>query len=340
MNGNWNSWGAIPGNTPRDYIAMWRHVVSIFREEGATNVRWVWSPNVYGVGGVEPFQAYYPGDGWVDYVSLDGYNWGDLKESGWRSFAEVFESSYRAMTALTGKPLMISETATPEAGGDKAAWIREIITVLPARMPRVRALIWFDRVKETDWRIDSSPASDLAFRELAAAPRFGGTGGRTAVGAGAHHDVGNAPSTRSVAPQRFHGGHLLHLRWPPGSRASGSRLAVEALEPRDDRGGGEALGPLAAARAHPAAQLGVGEQRAHRAGERGDVAARDEEPVVAVGDHLAVPAWLGADDRPPTAHRLVDDVAQRLRQDRGKDSEERPVPGGHHGRVRDARRAR
>lgn len=175
MNGNWNSWGAIPGNTPRDYIAMWRHVVSIFREEGATNVRWVWSPNVYGVGGVRPFQAYYPGNEWVDYVSLDGYNWGDLKESGWRSFAEVFESSYQAMTELTGKPLMISETATPEAGGDKAAWIREILTVLPARMPRVRALIWFDRVKETDWRIDSSPASDLAFRELAAAPRFGGT---------------------------------------------------------------------------------------------------------------------------------------------------------------------
>jgi beta-mannanase len=175
MNGAWYSWGAIPGNTPEEYIAMWRHVVSIFREEGADNVRWVWSPNVYGAGGVEPFQAYYPGNEWVDYASLDGYNWSGLKPSGWRSLAEVFESSYQAMTELTGKPLMISETATPEEGGDKAAWIREILTVLPTRMPRVRALIWFDRVKETDWRIDSSPASDLAFRELAAAPRFAGT---------------------------------------------------------------------------------------------------------------------------------------------------------------------
>jgi beta-mannanase len=175
MNGSWYEWGAIPGNSPADYVAMWRHVVSIFREEGATNVRWVWSPNVYGSGGTEPFQAYYPGDEWVDFVSLDGYNWSGLKPSGWRSFAEVFESSYQAMTELTGKPLMISETASPETGGDKAAWIREILTVLPTRMPRVRALIWFDRLKETDWRIDSSVASDLAFRELTAAPLFGGS---------------------------------------------------------------------------------------------------------------------------------------------------------------------
>jgi hypothetical protein len=174
MNGTWYSWGAIPGNTPGDYVAMWRHVVSIFREEGASNVRWVWAPNVYGQGGVEPFQAYYPGNEWVDYVALDGYNWGGLRLSGWRSFAEVFGPSYQAMTELTGKPLMISETATPEEGGDKAAWIREIPTVLETQMPRVRALVWFDRVKETDWRIDSSPASDLAFRELAAAPLFAG----------------------------------------------------------------------------------------------------------------------------------------------------------------------
>jgi hypothetical protein len=174
MNGSWYSWGAIPGNTPADYVAMWRHVVSIFREEGAGNVRWVWSPNVYGLGGVEAFQAYYPGDEWVDYVALDGYNWSNLRPSGWRSFAEVFGSSYQAMTELTGKPMMIAETASAEEGGDKAAWIREILSVLPTQFPRVRALIWFDRIKETDWRIDSSPATDLAFRELAAAPLFTG----------------------------------------------------------------------------------------------------------------------------------------------------------------------
>jgi hypothetical protein len=32
-------------------------------------------------------------------------------------------------------------------------------------MPRVLALVWFDRVKETDWRVNSSPASLAAFRK-------------------------------------------------------------------------------------------------------------------------------------------------------------------------------
>ncbi len=181
MNGSWASWGAgVNGNTPSDYIAMWRHVVSIFRAEGATNVRWVWSPNVYGGGSsptrasASPFQPFYPGDSWVDFVGLDGYNWGTLHPAGWCSFANVFGPSYDALTKLTDKPVMIAETASAEAGGSKAAWIRAIPGVLQSRMPRVRALIWFDRDKETDWQIASSPASEAAFRAVASSSLLSG----------------------------------------------------------------------------------------------------------------------------------------------------------------------
>ncbi len=174
MNGPWNPWGAeVDGNTPAGYTAMWRHVVSIFRAEGATNVRWVWSPNVYGAGASPtgnsalPFERFYPGDRWVDFVGLDGYNWGSLHASGWSSFADVFTSSYDAVTGLTDKPVMISETASTGTGDAKAAWIRAIPRVLRLRMPRVRALIWFDREKETNWRIASSPSSEAAFRRFA-----------------------------------------------------------------------------------------------------------------------------------------------------------------------------
>jgi hypothetical protein len=175
MNGAWSSWGAwVDGNTPFDYIAMWRHVVSVFRAEGAKNVRWVWSPNVYSEGGLVlnevsamAFQPFYPGDRWVDFVALDGYNWGALNGQGWRSFSRVFQSSYEAIVGLADKPVMIAETASTELGGDKAAWIRKIPATLRTQMPRVRALVWFDREKETDWMIDSSPASVLAFRAIA-----------------------------------------------------------------------------------------------------------------------------------------------------------------------------
>jgi hypothetical protein len=174
MNGTWSPWGAVNGNTPADYVAMWRHVVSIFRQEGADNVRWVWSPNVYGVNSVAPFQAYYPGNRWVDFVGLDGYNFGAVPGSLWISFGDLFWTSYLAATALTHKPLMITETASSPVGGDKARWIGNLRGILRTRMPRVRALIWFDRIKEQDWRFDSSPESRRAFRRLVRPPLFGG----------------------------------------------------------------------------------------------------------------------------------------------------------------------
>jgi beta-mannanase len=173
MNGAWSPWGAgVDGNTPAAYVAMWRHIVAIFREEGATNVRWVWSPNVYNRGAVlstvsaTAFRPYYPGSSWVDYVALDGYNWGDLTGQGWRSFSEIFKYSYDKLVGLSRKPAMIAETASTEVGGDKAAWIRQIPKVLRSQMPRVRAVIWFDRFKETNWDFASSSSSLRAVRAI------------------------------------------------------------------------------------------------------------------------------------------------------------------------------
>jgi hypothetical protein len=167
MNGDWSPWGVRPGSSPSDYVAMWRHVVGIFRAAGALNVRWVWSPNVTGAASVAPFAAYYPGDAWVDEVGLDGYNWGPVKSSPWLTFAQVFLPSYQALTRLTSKPLLITETASTELGGSKAAWISSIGGALASNLPRVRALIWFDRAQEADWPLSSSPASLRSFQALA-----------------------------------------------------------------------------------------------------------------------------------------------------------------------------
>jgi hypothetical protein len=179
MNGDWVSWGqGVNGNTSADYIAAWQHVVTIFRQEGATNVRWVWSPNIH-YDGLVPFTQLYPGDAWVDWVALDGYNWGTSQPwSNWQSFAQIFGSSYTMLTGMTSKPVMISETASAEQGGDKAGWITQgLLTDLQTTFPRVRALIWFSEntTSQADWRVDSSTASLTAFRAVAANPAFQGT---------------------------------------------------------------------------------------------------------------------------------------------------------------------
>jgi beta-mannanase len=179
MNGGWYSWGnGTPGNTAADYIRAWRHVVSVFRAQGASNVRWVWSPNAKW-GSHFPFRQFYPGNRWVNWVALDGYNWGSLKASGWRSVRQIFQPSYRAMRRLTTKPLMIGETAAPESGGSKARWITNgFLHALPKYMPAVRAVIWFDRVKETDWRVNSSAAALRAYRRVVASHRYQGSIGK------------------------------------------------------------------------------------------------------------------------------------------------------------------
>jgi beta-mannanase len=164
MNGRWYPWGRA-ANRPRDYIAAWRHVVGIFRAEGATNVRWVWSPNVDD--GTMPFRAHYPGDRWVDWVALDGYNWGRLHgPEGWQSLGQVFGPSYDVLTRMTSKPVMLAELGATEHGGSKADWIRDaLLRELPARMPKVRAFVWFDVEAEADWRTTSSPGAFEAFRQ-------------------------------------------------------------------------------------------------------------------------------------------------------------------------------
>ncbi len=160
------------GNTAADFIAAWRHVVSVFRASKVTNVRWVWSPNV-DCHRACPFSAFYPGDAYVDWVGLDGYNYAGTSHLPWTSLADVFSASYISLTRLTTRPLMICETGSSEFGGDKAKWIRVgLLADLPRLFPRVRAVIWFDRLKETDWRVNSSAAVLLAWRDVVASRQY------------------------------------------------------------------------------------------------------------------------------------------------------------------------
>jgi beta-mannanase len=166
MNGNWYQWGAgVDGNTPAQYVAAWRHVHDVFMAQGATNVKWVWCPNVL-TGAVIAFEPFYPGDAYVDWLGLDGYNnvlWGD-----WQTFSQLFAASYQAITALSQHPLMIAETASSEAGGDKAAWITDaLVTQIPNHFPRIDAVVWFNfnyPPDSADYRIESSRSAMAAFR--------------------------------------------------------------------------------------------------------------------------------------------------------------------------------
>lgn len=168
MNGDWFPWSEVTnGNRPGQYVQAWRHVHDIFTQVGANNVTWVWCPNIDLIDSI-PLEGLYPGDAYVDWTCIDGYNWGPEPNHGgrWWSFYDIFKPTYDHILAIApNKPLMIGETASTELNGSKAAWITDALTVqLPQNFPKVKALLWFNIAADNmDWYIESSPAAQAAF---------------------------------------------------------------------------------------------------------------------------------------------------------------------------------
>lgn len=172
MNGDWYPWAeGRNGNEAGDYVRAWRHVHAVVTAAGATQVSWLWAPNVPYTGST-PLDGLWPGADVVDVVGLDGYNFGTSQSwSSWTGPQALFDGGLAELRRLApGLPVVVAETASTELGGDKAQWVRELVAHLAAQ-PDVTAFVWFDLLKETDWRIASSEASATAMREALAARR-------------------------------------------------------------------------------------------------------------------------------------------------------------------------
>jgi hypothetical protein len=148
-----------------DFITAWRRIVSIFHEEGARNAKFVWCVNWASMGTLPgPITLTYPGDAYVDYAAIDGYNFGG---NAWHSFDEIFRVPYAEIVARTRRPILIAEWASAETGGSKAAWIRAAFASIKANhYPQLAGLVWFNETiaGQPHWVVDSSPASAKAYR--------------------------------------------------------------------------------------------------------------------------------------------------------------------------------
>jgi hypothetical protein len=178
MNGIWYPWSPGRGtSTAANFVAMWRHVHDIFVREHATNVKWVWSPNVL-CGGCTAMSKVYPGDAYVDWAALDGYNFGTTDGHQWQSFDQIYKASYDLIRVTSRRPLMIAEIGTvergPRAGQTKAAWITDAMAAIRTRYPAIRAFVWFEQNNGggQDFRLRSAAANLTAFRKAIAPSVF------------------------------------------------------------------------------------------------------------------------------------------------------------------------
>jgi hypothetical protein len=178
MNGNWFAWAeGANGNKTGESVAAWRHVHDIFTSVGATNATWVWCPNVDPENQLRSLSSIYPGDAYVDWTGLDGYNWGTnpTRPDRWRTFDQLYSSTYKKVTETIApsKPMIIGEVGSTEYGGSKASWIKEMLNTVPTNYPKIHGLLWFEKYDDgMDWPIETSTGATSAFATGIQSPAY------------------------------------------------------------------------------------------------------------------------------------------------------------------------
>jgi beta-mannanase len=161
MNAPWYTWGYghVPAAT---FVAAWRHIVTLFRQEGADNVTWLWTLQA-DQSGTGPVASWWPGAEYVTWVGIDGYY---NRPSD--TFASVFGKTITQVRSFTGEPVLLSETAVgPDAG--QFVKIPDLFHGMASY--NTLGLVWFDKdlqggvgINRQDWRIEDSVEARIAFK--------------------------------------------------------------------------------------------------------------------------------------------------------------------------------
>lgn len=121
---------------PKNFIAAWDHIRSIFSQVGADNVGWVWCPTGWGFSSGRA-QAFYPGNNEVDWVCADIYS------ASSRQPLQVAAEPFLRWAKTTGKPIMIGEFA---ANGSSSSWSSWLLAAgeLAGTDRQIKGMAYFD----------------------------------------------------------------------------------------------------------------------------------------------------------------------------------------------------
>ncbi len=159
MNANWYSWG-YGHLAPLTFIAAWKHLVKVFRQQGADNVTWLWTVQADGPH-TGPVQDWWPGSSYVTWVGVDGYYYRPTD-----TFASVFGKTIDQVRTFTKDPVLLSETGVGPAANPFPK-IQDLFHGITSY--DTLGLVWFDR-KQTgdlyhqDWRLEDNGLAEESFR--------------------------------------------------------------------------------------------------------------------------------------------------------------------------------
>jgi|tagenome__1003787_1003787.scaffolds.fasta_scaffold20868031_1 hypothetical protein len=155
-----------------DYIAAYRRVVTIFRQQGVSNVEYTWQMTSWAFATKSSDRRYaakwYPGDAYVNNVGSDPYNWYNCGPGSgkWQELKAVADPSLRFAKAH-GKKLVLAEYAS-QANSRRAQWLKNARSYFIANRATIRGVFYFQFRARVgcSWKLTSS--ADLsAMRTMA-----------------------------------------------------------------------------------------------------------------------------------------------------------------------------
>jgi hypothetical protein len=168
-------WSTASGNSPELIAEAWRHVVGVFRDEGATNAAFVWTPYT------PEDESAWPGSIWVDWIGLDIFNYGTLAEGGtWAEFHSIVQWQLNAVRQWN-KPVLLSEVGCAGFGGNcNDWWVQAFRDLAAGEFPDIKGVVIYDnpaystqnQAVTVDWGFTHLPNTLAAVRPWARSAGF------------------------------------------------------------------------------------------------------------------------------------------------------------------------
>ncbi len=189
MNGRWFPWNGVWNGGrrgPARFARAYRHIIDVIRGQGASNVIWVFHVNHED----DPprrwnrFEAYYPGDAYIDWLGVSIYSALDPRQRERTDFAASLTRNMKRFSRMApGKPVIIAEMGSDVRNRHEnaARWADGALKlILSGRWKSLIGFAWWNErwpngdnpANDTDLRIqDSAPLRDV-FRKHMRNPRL------------------------------------------------------------------------------------------------------------------------------------------------------------------------
>jgi Glycosyl hydrolase family 26 len=171
MNGTWYPWSHDAAQYPR----AWRRIVRLVRGAGASNVRFVWSPNANmyepRASWLRNLRRYWPGAAYVDDVGTTVIDFGGSRSRLYT--VKRFAVRLRVLRRLYRKPVILAETNTAYDG--RVPWLKDLRRAVSS-MPWIISLDWSQLTSRgqahipgtglLNWDVRQDPASAAVLRGI------------------------------------------------------------------------------------------------------------------------------------------------------------------------------